>query len=283
MKPMELNTNKKPVWCPGCGNYAIWNALKGAIAELGLNPWEVVTVSGIGCSGKMVNYIKCYGFHSLHGRVIPVATGVKLANKNLTVIANGGDGDGYGMGLGHFIHAMRRNVDITYIVHNNRTYGLTTGQASPTTLKGVVTKSTPEGVIDEPVNPIVYALSAGATFIARGYSGESELLKELIKEGINHKGFALIDVLQPCVSFAKEFSYDFYDNRVYKLDDNYDFTSKENAYKIAYEEDRFALGIIYKDISKPSYEEQHSVLKDKALVEREVRVRDISNILSAYK
>ncbi|MGA1847203.1 thiamine pyrophosphate-dependent enzyme [Deferribacter abyssi] len=283
MKPMELNTNKKPVWCPGCGNYAIWNAIKGAIVELDLNPWEVVTISGIGCSGKMVNHIKCYGFHSLHGRVLPVATGIKLANNKLTVIANGGDGDGYGMGLGHFMHAMRRNANITYLVHNNRTYGLTTGQASPTTRKGIVTKSTPEGVIDEPVNPIAYALSAGATFIARGYSGESGLLKELIKEGISHNGFALIDILQPCITFAKEFSYDYYDNKVYKLDNDYDFTSRESAYKLAFEDDKIALGIIYKDVSKASYEEQHSILKEKTLVESDVVVRDISRILSAYK
>ncbi|BAI80282.1 2-oxoacid oxidoreductase, beta subunit [Deferribacter desulfuricans SSM1] len=283
MKAHELNTGKTPVWCPGCGNYAIWNALKGAIADLNLNPWEVVTVSGIGCSGKMVNHIRCYGFHSLHGRVLPVATGVKLANHKLTVIANGGDGDGYGMGMGHFVHAMRRNIDLTYIVHDNRTYGLTTGQASPTAKRGTVTKSTPEGVFEEPVNPIAFALSAGATFIARGYSGESEHLKELIKKAINHKGFALIDVLQPCVSFARDYSYDYYDSRIYFLDENYNSNNKESAFKLAFEKDKYALGIIYEDKSKPTYEEQHGVLKEKTLCEQGVKLKDISPLLKLYK
>lgn len=282
MKAMDYNSGKTPVWCPGCGNFAIWNAIKGALAELGINGKDVVNISGIGCSGKMLNYLRTYGFHALHGRTLPVATGVKLSNHKLTVIVNGGDGDGYGMGVGHFIHAIRRNLDLTYLVHNNHVYGLTTGQASPTTDKGLKSKSTPYGVIDEPLNPLAVALNAGATFVARGYSGEVEHLKSLIIEGINYKGFAYIDILQPCVTFGKTYSYEYYDERIYKLDESYDFTSFDNAMEKIWEREKIALGIIYKK-ERDEYTSLHPQLKDDILLNSTGKLRDISDELKRFK
>lgn len=282
MKAIEFNSGKLPVWCPGCGNFAIWNAIKGALADLEINGKDVVNISGIGCSGKMLNHLRTYGFHSLHGRTLPVATGVKLSNHKLTVIVNGGDGDGYGMGAGHFIHTIRRNPDITYLVHDNHIYGLTTGQASPTTGRGLKSKSTPHGVIDEPLNPVAVALNAGASFVARGYSGEVEHLRGLIKEGITYKGFAYIDILQPCVTFGKTYSYEYYDERIYKLDEKYDCSNFENAMKKAWEEDKIALGIIYKK-DRAVYESLHTQLSKGTLTEISGELRDIGSELNSFK
>lgn len=281
MKAVEFNSGKIPNWCPGCGNFAIWNAIKGALAELEINGKDIVNISGIGCSGKMLNYLRTYGFHTLHGRTMPVATGVKLTNHKLTVLVNGGDGDGYGMGMGHFIHAIRRNLDITYLVHNNHVYGLTTGQASPTTDKGLKSKSTPHGVIDEPLNGLLISLSAGATFIARGYSGDLEHLKQIIKEGINHRGFAHIEILQPCVTFGKSYGYEYYDEKVYKLSEEHDRSDFQSALKIIQENDKLALGVIYK-IEKPTQEDQLPQLKAGTLIEQRVNLRDISPLMKLF-
>ncbi|MCA1927022.1 MAG: 2-oxoacid:ferredoxin oxidoreductase subunit beta [Calditerrivibrio sp.] len=278
MKAVEFNSGKLPNWCPGCGNFAIWNAIKGAFAELGINGKDIVNISGIGCSGKMLNYLRTYGFHTLHGRTMPVATGVKLANNRLTVLINGGDGDGYGMGMGHFVHAIRRNLDITYLVHNNHVYGLTTGQASPTTDRGLKSKSTPHGVIDEPLNGLLISLSAGATFVARGYSGDMEHLKNLIKEGINHKGFAHIEVLQPCVTFGKTYSYEYYDSKVYKLTEEYDRSNYADALRIIQEEDKLAIGVIYQT-KKLTQEEMLPQISHTSLFEKGVNKRDITSIM----
>lgn len=282
MKALEFNSGKIPVWCPGCGNFAIWNAIKMALADLSINGKDVVNVSGIGCSGKMLNHLKTYGFHTLHGRTLPVATGIKLANHKLTVLVNGGDGDGYGMGMGHFIHTIRRNIDITYLVHNNHIYGLTTGQASPTTDKNLKSKSTPHGVIDEPLNPLAVALNAGAAFVARGYSGEIEHLKELIKEGINFKGFSYIDILQPCVTFGKTYSYEYYDERIYKLDENYDSTNFDNAMKKILEKDKIPLGIFYKK-EKDEYAKLHKQISDDILLNKSSKLRNIDDFLENFK
>ncbi|MEM2053565.1 MAG: thiamine pyrophosphate-dependent enzyme, partial [Thermoplasmata archaeon] len=238
----------KPDWCPGCGNYAQWNAIKGALVEMNIEPENVVIVSGIGCSSNMPEYIRAYGFHGLHGRLLPVATGIKFANPNLTVIAYGGDGDGYYEGLNHLYNAAKRNVDIKYIVSNNEVFGLTTGQASPTAPIGFVSKTTPppEGSIEIPVNPLTFALTAGATFVARGYSGELKHLQGLIVEALKHRGFALIDVLSPCVTWNKIRTYEFYRERVYKLNNN-DLGNFENAYRLANENgDKIPIGIFYK-------------------------------------
>src|SRR5713226_224583 len=197
----DLKGKVDPDWCPGCGDFGVLSALKQAIAELGLRPHEVMTISGIGCSSNLPGYINTYGMHTLHGRALAVATGAALANHEMKVIVTGGDGDGFGIGGKHFLHTMRRNVDLTYIVMDNQIYGLTTGQTSPTSVKGMKTKSAPSGSVENPINPISLAIAAGATYVARGYTGQVKHLVELIKGGIQHRGFAVIDTFSPCVTF----------------------------------------------------------------------------------
>ena len=208
-----------PDWCPGCGDFGVLNALFQSCAELELQPHELVVVSGIGCSSNLPGFFKSYGVHSLHGRSLPVATGIKLANHALTVIATGGDGDGYGIGLNHFIQAMRRNINLTYIVMNNEVYGLTTGQVSPTSETGMKTKTTPHGNLEQMLNPMALALASGCGYVARGYSGQPKHLMKLYQDGIQYPGFALIDVFSPCVTFNKVQTYDWFRKRVYKLED----------------------------------------------------------------
>lgn len=272
MKPVAYNTGKMPVWCPGCGNFAIWNSIKKALASLELEPHKIALVSGIGCSGKMVNHVRSYAFHSLHGRTLPVATGIKLANPDMNVIVNGGDGDGYGMGVGHLIHAIRRNVDVTYVVHHNKVYGLTTGQAAPTSPMGTHTKSTPFGVVDATINPLVLAMAAGATYVARGYSGESEQLAELIAGGIQHKGFAIIDVLQPCITFGGEYKYEYYDERIEKLTD---IPAPDKAIALATEPEKYYLGV-YSQYDRPAYHDLHPEIS------REIKMKDVSKLIKSY-
>ncbi len=208
-----------PDWCPGCGDFGVLNSLQRSCAELGLRPHEILVVSGIGCSSNLPGYINAYGMHTLHGRALAVATGAKMANHRLHVIATGGDGDGYGIGGNHFTHTARRNVDLTYVVMNNQIYGLTTGQISPTSRDGMKTKSTPFGSVEMPINPITSAIMNGATYVARGYSGDIRHLTELIKGGIQHRGFALIDVFSPCVTFNHDNGHPFFKDRVTKLED----------------------------------------------------------------
>ncbi len=208
-----------PDWCPGCGDFGVLNSLQRACAELGLQPHEIVTVSGIGCSSNLPGYINTYGMHTLHGRSLVFATGVKMANHELTVIATGGDGDGYGIGGNHFVHTSRRNVDLTYVVMNNQIYGLTTGQVSPTSRVGQRTKSTPFGSVEYPLNPITSAIMNGATYVARGYSGDIRHLTDLIKGGIEHHGFSLIDVFSPCVTFNLDNTHAFFKSHIRKLED----------------------------------------------------------------
>ena len=215
----------KPAWCPGCGNFGILRALNKALVELEIKPPQVLLVSGIGQAGKLPHYSRGNIFNSLHGRPVPPAIGAKIANPELVVIAVSGDGDAYGEGGNHFVHAMRRNHDITYLVHNNQVYGLTKGQTSPTSDLGFVTKTTPYGA-SPPINPIAIAIVAGATFVARGFAGDIDHLAELIKRGIQHKGFALVDILQPCVSFNHKNTYSWYRERVYQLGEDYDPSDK---------------------------------------------------------
>jgi 2-oxoglutarate ferredoxin oxidoreductase subunit beta len=267
-------------WCPGCGNFGILSALKTALVELGLEPHRVLMVSGIGQSGKLPHYMKCNTFNSLHGRPVPPAIGAKIANPELTVIAVSGDGDGYGEGGNHFIHAMRRNHDITYLVHNNQVYGLTKGQASPTSDAGFVTKTTPHGA-SMPVSPLALAIVMGAGFVARGFAGDVQHLAGLIKQGINHRGFALVDILQPCVSFNHKNTYEWYRERVYKLDDEngYDPSGKLAALERAMEwGDRIPTGILYRQ-ERPAFEEQFPVLADGPLVNRDIRPESIGKLL----
>ncbi|MCL5773405.1 MAG: thiamine pyrophosphate-dependent enzyme [Firmicutes bacterium] len=282
-EPKEFNTTVSPTWCPGCGNFAIWNAVKVALSELNVSPDNAIFVYGIGCSGNTSSFINVFGFHGIHGRSLPVATGIKLANHEAKVVAHAGDGDAYGIGACHFIHAMRRNIDITYIVHDNQIYGLTTGQASPTSLKGFRTKSTPEGVIDMPLNPIALAIDCGATYIARGYSGELKQLTQLIKDAITHKGFSLVDVFQPCVTFNFLNTYQWFQKKVYKLEDeSHNPQDRDAAHRKAMEwGDRIPIGLFYKE-SRLTYEDELPQIKDMPLVRQSIEDIDISKLMEEY-
>ncbi|HEV3331223.1 MAG TPA: 2-oxoacid:ferredoxin oxidoreductase subunit beta [Bryobacteraceae bacterium] len=216
----EFKGKVDPDWCPGCGDFGVLAALQKAAVELQIEPRNIVTISGIGCSSNLPGYISTYGMHTLHGRALAVATGVKLANHALTVVVTGGDGDGFGIGGNHFIHTMRRNVDLVYLAMDNQIYGLTTGQVSPTSRLGMKTKSTPFGSVEGPINPISLALAAGATFIARGFSGEQKHLTDLIKQAIQHRGFSFIDVFSPCVTYNHDNTYPWFKQRVKKLEDD---------------------------------------------------------------
>ncbi|MBU0532315.1 2-oxoacid:ferredoxin oxidoreductase subunit beta [Candidatus Micrarchaeota archaeon] len=279
----DFDVKEKIQWCPGCGNYGLITALKGAIADLGLLQHETVITSGIGCSSKLPHYVDTYGFESIHGRSLPVASAIKLANTKLNVIAVGGDGDGYGIGVQHFVHIMRRNYNLTYVVHDNQIYGLTTGQASPTSLLGMKTKTTPWGVIEQPFRPLAVAINGGATFVARGYAGDPVHLKELFKEAIQHKGFAFVDVFQPCVTFNKINTYPWFQERIYKLE-GHNVEDKWAALKKAYEDEetdykKVPIGVFYK-VNRPTYEEQLPQIKEKALVDQKIGEVDLSG---AYK
>ncbi len=273
----DYDVKEKIQWCPGCGNYGLITALKGAMVDLGLEPHETVITSGIGCSSKLPHYVNTYGFESIHGRTLPVASAVKLANDRLHVIAVGGDGDGYGIGVQHYIHIMRRNYDLTYIVHNNQIYGLTTGQASPTSLKGMKSKTTPYGVIEEPFNPISTAINGGATYVARGFAGDPAHLRILIKNAIAHRGFGLVDVFQPCVTFNKLNTYQWFNERIYKLEEtDHDPSDKDAAMKKAFEDsksdyEKVPIGLFYR-VKKPTYESQLPQIEDKPIVEHDAKV-----------
>lgn len=262
LEPKDYKSGVKPTWCPGCRDYAVLAGVQAAMSTLDLDPSDLLLISGIGCSSNLPHFLKGYGIHGIHGRTLPIATGAKLANPDLTVIAVGGDGDGYGIGMGHLVHAMRRNINITYVVMDNQIYGLTTGQTSPTSMMGHKTKSTPEGNIEPPVNPISIALSAGATYVARGFSGEVKSLGELIANGIRHRGFSLVDVLSPCVTFNRLNTYDWFRKRVYDLQaEGHDASSVHKAFERALEfGDRIPIGLFYQ-ARRPTYEELEPVLK----------------------
>jgi 2-oxoglutarate ferredoxin oxidoreductase subunit beta len=284
----ELDSGHKPQWCPGCGNFGIVLAIKKAIVNLGIDPKDVLVVSGIGCSGKTPHYLKAYGIETIHGRALPVATGAKLANNKLHVIVVGGDGDGYGIGMGHFVHAMRRNINLTYIVHDNEIYGLTKGQASPTTPKGKITTSTPFGAPETPVNPVVVALGAGATFIARSFAGDINHLTSTIEKAISHQGFSFIDVAQPCVSMNPQRSYEWYKERILKLDELEDYNPKDKvwAYKraIINEEEKVQIGIYYhSDSDNEVYCDHLPESKNEPLVLHDISNVDIDPVLKNYE
>ncbi|MBI2924389.1 MAG: 2-oxoacid ferredoxin oxidoreductase [Verrucomicrobia bacterium] len=253
-----------PDWCPGCGDFSVLAALQTALFELGLKPHQVVTVSGIGCSSNLPGFINTYGLHTLHGRGIAVGTGVKLGNHELTVICTGGDGDGYGIGGNHFLHIARRNVNLTYIVMNNQIYGLTTGQVSPTSTKGMQTKTTPHGSVENPINPIPLAIVAGATYVARAFSGKQKHMVEIFKGAIRHKGFALVDVFSPCVTFNKDNTYQFFNPRVKILEETgHDPTDFHKAMDEAYKwGDEIPIGLFWKRTDLPALEDLEPVLHD---------------------
>ena len=263
-----------PDWCAGCGDFGVLKSLKMALVQLDIRPHEVLVVSGIGCSSNLPGFINSYGVHSLHGRALPVATGAKLANHDLHVVVTGGDGDGYGIGMCHFIHAMRRNLDLTYIVMNNQIYGLTTGQASPTTMKDVRTLTTPRGNVELPINPIALGISSGATYVARAFSGNPKHLTQLFAGGIAHRGFALIDVFSPCVTFNKINTYPWFKERLYLLEDEtgYDSSDVTAGLERSFEwGDRIPMGLFYKD-EQPIYEDSEPVFREGPLVDQSLGI-----------
>ena len=280
----DLNTFGKfdTAWCPGCGNFAVLDALKDALVKLNLDPHNLVLVSGIGQAAKLPHYLNCNVFNGLHGRAIPAATGIKIANNKLVVLVSSGDGDIYGEGGNHLIHAIRRNIDITVIVHNNQVYALTKGQASPTSDLGYVTKVQPRGVIEEPVHPLSLAIALGCGFAARSFAGDKEHLSLMIQEGVRHKGFALIDTLQWCVTFNKKNNFSWYKQRSYKLGADYDPTDKLKAFEKSLEwGERIPIGIIYKN-GRPSYEEACGLMKERPLVEQETSPLKVKAILKEF-
>jgi 2-oxoglutarate ferredoxin oxidoreductase subunit beta len=278
----DLKTPKDNTWCPRCGNFGILMAFKKALVQLNIPRDQVVLVSGIGCHGKMVNYVNINGFHGIHGRVLPLSTGIKLANPNLTVVGFAGDADQYDEGWGHFTHAVRRNIDIKLIVHNNMVLGLTTGQATSTSQKDFKTKSTPFGVIPPMLNPLAHALVSNGTFVARGFSGDMLHLKELIIEAINHRGFAFLDVLQPCVTFNYLNTYDWFKERVYKLkEEGHDHTDRQKALEKSFEwGERIPIGIFYKK-EIPVYRDHLPHVKGKTLTKLPIENVDITSTLES--
>lgn len=263
MDPKTYDAPAEITWCPGCGDFAILRALKLSLADQLIGPHEVLAVSGIGCGSKLPDYMNVNGLMTIHGRPLPVATGAKLANPDLHVIVVNGDGDSYGIGGNHFLHACRRNPDITHIVENNQIYGLTKGQYSPTSEKGFVTTTSPDGAIELAVNPMAVAMAAGAGFVARAFAGDPKQMAALITEAMQHRGYALIDVLQPCVTFNKLNTYDWYRQRIYKLDEAYDPTDAAAAWEKAHEwEERIPTGVIFKREGQPTYEDQVPQLKE---------------------
>ena len=265
----------EPDWCPGCGDYGVLAAVQKALVELQIPQHEVATISGIGCSSNFPGFIETYGMHTLHGRSLPVATGVKMANHALTVLVTGGDGDGFGIGCGHFVHVMRRNVDLTYMVMDNQIYGLTTGQTSPTSRLAAKTKTTPFGNVERPVNPIALALAAGATYVARGFSADQKHLTELIKNAIQHKGFSFLDIFSPCVTYNHDNTVQWFRPRVKKLEDNpaYDPTNFDAAMdKSQLWGDEIPIGKFYERTDLPTLHELEPVLTPGPLVHQPNRI-----------
>lgn len=283
----DLDSGNKSQWCPGCGNFGILQAVKKALIKLGLDNKDVLIVSGIGCSSKFPHYIKTYGIETLHGRSLPVATGAKLANKDLHVIVVGGDGDGYGIGMGHLMHTMRRNLDITYICCNNEVYALTKGQTSPTSPKGKITPSTPFGAIENQANPIELGLAGGATFVAKGFSGDVEHLTDLIVKGIEHKGFSMIDVAQICVSYNPLMNFGWYKQRVYKIDEVEGYNNKNKCWAhdqaLNNQDERIGVGIYYQNESRSVYCEGLQTNQKIPLVKQKIDSINVEKILDKYE
>lgn len=269
-------------WCPGCGNFPILNIVKSALAELDIAPERTVICSGIGQAAKTPQYLRVHYFNGLHGRALPPATAIKIANPRLTVIAESGDGDTYGEGGNHFLHTIRRNPDITNIVHNNMIYGLTKGQASPTSEKGLKNPLQPEGVVVEPFNPLAVALSLGATFVARANAGDILQTKEIIKAAIRHRGYALVDVFQSCIVFNKVNTYQWFKEHTYYLDETHNRSDRMKALALALDQERYALGILYQSEGRPTYE---TLVRegDEPLYERQTDTSALERLIGSYR
>jgi 2-oxoglutarate/2-oxoacid ferredoxin oxidoreductase subunit beta len=287
--PREFASSVRPTWCPGCGNYGMFEALKRALSELGWEKREFAMVWGIGCHGNGADFYDVQGMHALHGRSLPPAAALRLTRPDLKVIVEMGDGDGYGLGMGHFVHTERRNPDITIIAHNNQIYGLTAGQASPTTDHLLPTVSTPTGVLEQPANPIGLALAEGATFVARGFAGDIEHLTSLYVDALTHRGLALVDVFQPCVTWNHHNTFAWFRERVYRLaESGWDETDRVKAFELAMstfhdltctpESCRVPIGVYYRQAGQPTYEDGVPAAAQ-AGWRRAERVRDISGIV----
>jgi 2-oxoglutarate/2-oxoacid ferredoxin oxidoreductase subunit beta len=251
----DYKSGVKPTWCPGCGDFGVLNAVYNSLRTKGYAPQDVVLVSGIGCSSRLPFFSSTYGFHTIHGRSMPIATGIKVANPRLKVLALGGDGDAFAIGGGHFIHAARRNLDICYVIMDNSIYGLTKGQTSPTSMVGFITKTTPKGTPDRPVNPLQLALASGATFVARAFSGKPKELADLIVQGIDHRGFAIIDAYSPCPTFNKVNTFKYYRDQALELPKDHNASDVMQAWARAQSTDPVYLGVLYRAEGESSFEE----------------------------
>ena len=261
--PNDYKSSVKPSWCAGCGNYAVLNALYKAFARLDLVPDDTVVVSGIGCSSRLPFFMNSYGFHSIHGRALPISTGIKIANPERTVITVGGDGDGFSIGGNHFIHTSRKNPNITYIVMDNEIYGLTKGQNSPTSHEDLLTKVNPYEAIEDRINPVLMALSFDTSYIARGFSGDPKQLEELIYRGIRHTGFSFIHILSPCVQFNQKVTYETLRERIRPLPVDHDVKDKIAGMKLAFTNDHLYTGMFYHS-DKPRLDNKLNEVKELA-------------------
>lgn len=280
----DFKNNIKPNWCPGCGDFSVQAAIQKACAGNGLEPDELAVITGIGCSGRLSGYIKSYGFHATHGRSLPVAQGVKMANDDLTVIASGGDGDGFAIGMGHTVHALKRNIDITYVVMDNQVYGLTKGQTSPSSEKGFVTKTSPNGSIENAITPIKTAMASGATFVAQSVSSDIKQLTAILQEAMDHKGFSFVNVFSPCVTYNKVNTYDWFKENLTAVEDveDFDHTDSKNAMKNIMEYEGLLKGIIYQDEEAMSYQDQIDGYTEEPVMKKEMKLeRDTFDDLMA--
>lgn len=283
----DFRNNIKPNWCPGCGDFSVQAAIQRASANVGLEPEQLAVVSGIGCSGRISGYINAYGFHGVHGRSLPIAQGLKMANRELTVIAAGGDGDGFAIGMGHTVHAIRRNINITYIVMDNQIYGLTKGQTSPRSAEGFKTKSTPSGSIESALSPLEVALAAGATFVGQSFSSNLKQLTSLIEEGMKHEGFSFINVFSPCVTFNKVNTYEWFKEHIVDLEEtpDYDPSNRLAAMTKIMETNSLVTGLIYQDKSKKSYEDMVAGFKPEGLSKQDLKLseQDFDKLVAEFK
>ncbi|WP_058304008.1 2-oxoacid:ferredoxin oxidoreductase subunit beta [Gorillibacterium timonense] len=272
----DFRNQVKPNWCPGCGDFSVQAAIQRAAANVGLEPENLAIISGIGCSGRISGYVNAYGFHGVHGRSLPLAQGVKMANRGLTVIASGGDGDGFAIGMGHTVHAVRRNIDMTYIVMDNQIYGLTKGQTSPRSAVGFKTKSTPQGSVEAALSPLEIALASGATFVAQSFSSSIKQLTELIEEAIKHKGFSLVNVFSPCVTFNKVNTYEWFKDNLKDVEaiPDYDPGNRIMAMTSLMEAGGLLTGLIYQDKSRSPYEELVPGFRQEPLVLQDIELTE---------
>ena len=275
----DYKSGTKPTWCPGCGDFGVLNAVYNSLKTQGYAPENVVLVSGIGCSSRLPFFSSTYGFHTVHGRTMPIATGIKVGNPDLKVLALGGDGDAFAIGGGHFIHAARRNLDICYVIMDNSIYGLTKGQTSPTSMVGFVTKTTPQGTPDRPVNPLQLAIASGATFVGRAFSGKPKELADMIVQGMDHKGFAVIDAYSPCPTFNKVNTFKFYRDEATELPADHDPSNVTQAWTAAQSTDPVYLGVLYRSETEQSFE--HHILASRSGTEADAP-RVVESILQRY-